>query len=174
MWTSSNEQVAVVDQNGNVTVVGYGRAIITVALGDIKGSCVIVATEPVEEEPTPETKLDNTKIYYGIVKNPNLASYSELTEDDITTSVEMGIINTSDLKEFEGGITITEPGDLVAILIPSSKFSAKIKEIDGSEHGFVDAVTGTNFHANGEIKLGDFYIFGVWSLTPGLLTIHVQ
>ena len=40
-WTSNNEQVATVDQNGTVTAVGEGIAEITVSLGGLTASCQI-------------------------------------------------------------------------------------------------------------------------------------
>ena len=42
-WTSSNEAVATVDQNGKITAVGDGTAVITAAIGDVKVSCTVTA-----------------------------------------------------------------------------------------------------------------------------------
>lgn len=42
-WTSSNDAVATVDQNGKITAVGDGSAIITAAIGDVKVSCTVTA-----------------------------------------------------------------------------------------------------------------------------------
>ena len=72
VWKSSNENVATVDQEGNVIVVGYGVAYITVTSGELKGTCVVKVPEPVipdepiipDEPDEPTSKLDNTKIYY--------------------------------------------------------------------------------------------------------------
>ena len=80
VWSSSNESVAIVDQEGNITVMGYGTAYITVASGNLKGTCVISVPKPEEpEEPVqpdepiipdePTNKLDNTKIYFGYIPN---------------------------------------------------------------------------------------------------------
>lgn len=41
VWQSSNEDVAKVDQNGNVTLVGEGSATITVISGELTGKCSI-------------------------------------------------------------------------------------------------------------------------------------
>jgi hypothetical protein len=41
VWQSSNEDVAKVDQNGNVTLVGEGSATITVTSGELVGKCSI-------------------------------------------------------------------------------------------------------------------------------------
>ena len=43
LWTSSNEAAATVDQNGKITAVGDGTAIITAAIGDVKVTCTVTA-----------------------------------------------------------------------------------------------------------------------------------
>ena len=40
-WTSSDESVAVVDENGNVTAIGSGTAVITASAGDVSASCTV-------------------------------------------------------------------------------------------------------------------------------------
>ena len=45
IWTSSDESVAVVDQQGNVMAVGSGSATITAAYGDLAVSCQVVSVE---------------------------------------------------------------------------------------------------------------------------------
>ena len=70
VWKSSNEKVALVDQNGGVTIVGYGTAVITVTSGESKGTCTITVPKPQEkpEEPEePTSKLDKTKLYSGYI-----------------------------------------------------------------------------------------------------------
>jgi hypothetical protein len=77
IWESSNPDVAIVDDEGNVTVVGWGTAKITVTSGELKGSCTITVKEPVVNPPVepdepvvpeePENKLDTTKMYYGYI-----------------------------------------------------------------------------------------------------------
>lgn len=51
VWTSSNEAVATVDQNGNVTAVGVGTCVITVTSADPsqKATCSITVTAAKEE-----------------------------------------------------------------------------------------------------------------------------
>lgn len=177
-WKSSNEKVALVDQNGGVTIVGYGTAVITVTSGKSKGTCIITVPKPQEkpEEPEePTTKLDKTKIYYGVVQNQLLTNFSELTEEDIINSTSNGNIQTVNLGVVDGAtLNVLEMGDLVVVLIPSNKYKATVVEIDGSEHSFIDSATGTDFHCNGEIKLGDFYIYGNWAFSPGQMKINVK
>lgn len=176
IWKSSNESVVKVDQNGLVTAVGYGTAYITVTSGNLKGTCVVSIPKPDEPEipDKPTSKLDNTKIYYGTIQAPSITSFNELTEDDVVRAVESGTLLTSNLGELETDITVQNQGDLVAILIPSNNYKAGIIEINGSKHEFTETVTGLNFCTNGDVKLGDFYVFGKWMFATGLLKIYVE
>ncbi|MCL2253795.1 MAG: Ig-like domain-containing protein [Lachnospiraceae bacterium] len=49
-WSSSDESVAKVDQNGVITGVGEGAAIITITSGDHSDSITIVVTKPVSRD----------------------------------------------------------------------------------------------------------------------------
>ena len=173
VWKSSNENVIRVDENGLVTVVGYGTAYITVTSGTLKGTCKVSIPKPVipEEPDEPTSKLDNTKIYYGTIQSPTFMSFNDMTEDDVANSMT---INTMAVSPSEKEINVHNEGDVVVVLIPSNKYTSGTIEIDGSKSAFKDNVTGTNFHSNGDIKLGDFYVFGQWMLVTGLLTIYVE
>ncbi len=52
-WSSSNPEAALVDENGVVTVVGEGSAVITVTtiVGELTASCVINGPEPIAAAP---------------------------------------------------------------------------------------------------------------------------
>lgn len=60
-FASSNEQVAIVSDAGNITAVGGGEAIITVTCGEIKAECKIVCTfdpvGPTTEPTVPEVTV---------------------------------------------------------------------------------------------------------------------
>lgn len=176
IWESSNENVIKVDENGLVTVVGYGNAYITVTSGTLKGTCKVSIPKPaIPEEPeepeVPTSKLDNTKIYYGTIQSPTFMSFNDMTEDDVISSTT---INTMSISPSEKEITVYNEGDVVVVLVPSNKYTSGTIEIDGSKVPFKDNVTGTNFHSNGDVKLGDFYVFGQWMLATGLLTVYVE
>ena len=50
VWQSSNENVAVVDQDGNITLVNEGTAIITVTSGKLTGRCTVKVVLSAEQE----------------------------------------------------------------------------------------------------------------------------
>ena len=174
-FKSSNSNVVKVTEDGTVTAVGYGTAIITVISGEYKGTCVIKIEKPQEVPEVPTSKLDNTKIYYGVIENPTFNSFPELTEDIVSQALEKGMLSTKTITAFENSITIKNAGDVTVILIPTSIYKGYIDDGSGSTKiPFKEIATGTNFYSNGEVKLGDFYIYGEWELTPGTTKIYVE
>lgn len=81
-WTSSNEKVATVDSNGNVTTVGYGTAIITAtANGDssITSKCKIAVPYTIKYVLNEGTNSsENPSAYYNeevVLQNPTREGY---------------------------------------------------------------------------------------------------
>lgn len=188
VYKSSNENVITVDQEGNVSVIGYGTAYITVTSGELKGTCVIKVPKPEEpdvpvipdepDEPVvpeePTNKLDNTKIYYGIIKEPEFMSFAEMTEDEILSAVATGTINTTAINTMNQVLSVSA-GDAVVVLIPTGIYKAYKDDGSGSNAvKFEDKSTGLNFHANGEFKLENHYVFGEFFIATGNLKIYVE
>lgn len=188
VYKSSDENVITVDQEGNVSVIGYGTAYITVTSGELKGTCIIKVAKPEEpdvpvipdepDEPEvpeePENKLDNTKIYYGIIKEPEFMSFAEMTEDEILSAVATGTINTTAINTMNQVLSVSA-GDAVVVLIPTGIYKAYKDDGSGSNAvKFEDKSTGLNFHANGEFKLENHYVFGEFFIATGNLKIYVE
>ncbi|MCD7757780.1 MAG: Ig-like domain-containing protein, partial [Clostridiales bacterium] len=55
-WSSDDENVATVKQNGLVTYVGEGKCVVTVSAGGLTAQCVVRCNAPAEEEEPEETQ----------------------------------------------------------------------------------------------------------------------
>ena len=177
VWKSSNENVVKVDQNGLITTVGYGTAYITVVSGKLKGTCVVAVPEPIipdepDEPDEPTSKLDSTKIYYGTIKSPDFMKYSDITEEDIVSAVQAGSLITAPIEELHTRINIETPGDAVVILIPTTKLKAVKQANKKPFQETLQNYEGTG--ANGNVKLGDFYVYGEILIVAGNLEVHVE
>ena len=60
VWTSSDESVATVREDGMVTAVAPGTATITVACGDMTVDCVVRCDWVAEQKPAPDTSAPST------------------------------------------------------------------------------------------------------------------
>ena len=112
-FASSNEQVAIVSDAGNITAIGGGEAVITVTCGEIKAECTIVCTfdpvgpttQPTEPEVTvPEgfvLKLTTTEFTMSETYPNPVKIYREtngVKATDITWTVDNPEIATVDEK----------------------------------------------------------------------------
>ena len=70
MWSSSNEEVAAVE-NGEVTAVGHGTAVITATAGGVSGSCTVTVNAP-------------TSVWDGTVPSAQPESYAVDADGNVT------------------------------------------------------------------------------------------
>ena len=66
-FLSSDESVAVIDENGVITAIGEGNAVITVFCGEVSAECTVncvVETEPVTTEANPTLLLNRKEITF--------------------------------------------------------------------------------------------------------------
>lgn len=122
-----------------------------------------------------KSMIDSTKMYYGTIVSPKFKSFSELTEADVNAAIKAGTLKESSVKAMQTTVNIKNEGDAVVILIPSTKYKAYKDDGSGSNKiPFNEVNSGSNFHANGEVKLGKFSVFGEWYIVPGNLVIYVE
>ena len=76
VWSSSNESVATVDQNGLVVAIGEGDAVITAAANGKQDTCDITVVAEGEEDVPPSDEM-TVRIYFFI-------DYNNVDEDDKT------------------------------------------------------------------------------------------
>lgn len=111
IWSSTNEDVATVDSNGNVSFAGFGTGYIiaTTSDGNKKASCFfyITDTKPHEIFITSEDK-ENENYYVGIGKNLQLKSVvypAEALNKDVTYTTENEEIATVDANGLVHGVS---------------------------------------------------------------------
>lgn len=142
---------------------------------------VVSGYESIETEPgiwevsKIESKLDTTKIYYGVINNGEglYTSFDDITEDMIVEGINQGKINniSSGVQELIIPISMA---DIAVILIPTDKYKA-YKDNLGTKSPFNEVNTGLNFHANGK-QFGNFFMFGEWftSVDGANLKVYVE
>ncbi|MDD6395233.1 MAG: leucine-rich repeat protein [Firmicutes bacterium] len=87
-WSSTDENVAVVDENGMVSAVGIGTCIINCKIdGELISKCQVTVRQPAESA---EILADKTDIYIGDV----LVLRAKLTPENTTDKVEWSSDNT--------------------------------------------------------------------------------
>ncbi len=122
-----------------------------------------------------KSMIDEGKIYYGTIQSPNFQSYSELTEAEVNRAIKEGTLKEANVEPNELVVNINNEGDAVVVLIPNSLYKAYKDDGSGSNKiPFNEVNTGTGFHANGETKLGSFYVYGEWMIVTGMLRIYVE
>ncbi len=84
-WASSNEKVATVDENGNVTAVGVGTATITAKVGLATTTCTVTVTE--EAIPVESVSLDKDTLELIVGGQPEKLSATILPENATDKSV---------------------------------------------------------------------------------------
>ena len=142
---------------------------------------VVSGYESIETEPgiwkvsKIESKLDATKIYYGVINNGEglYTSFDDITEDMIVEGINQGKINNipSGVQELTIPISMA---DIAVILIPTDNYKA-YKDNLGTKSPFNEVNSGLNFHANGK-QFGDFFMFGEWftSVDGANLKVYVE
>lgn len=117
-WTSSDEEIAVIDDNGKLTVIGTGTTIITVTNGLLTDSIIVIGIE--KENPTGEDETVTEPMLPIFVPDSN----GELVPENPTRKEEQG--NPAG-KE-------TKPAETEAVTEPPSKE-------EHVTHGTTDAET---------------------------------
>lgn len=114
-WTSNNEEIATVDQNGKVTAVGAGTTTITAMLEGKETTCRVTVKVPLESISMSETKKTVNKgdsFKLDITKNP--------TDTTVTGDVKW----TSDNKKVA---TVDKDGNVTAVGAGTATITARLE-----------------------------------------------
>ncbi len=112
-WESSDEKVATVDENGKVTAVGGGKAVITVKAGDKSATCEVTVTVPVTS-----VTLDKNEL--SLEKGESAVLTASVDPDDATDKTVTW--ESSDEKV----ATVDENGKVTAVAAGTADITAKV------------------------------------------------
>ncbi len=137
-WESSDPAVATVDQDGNVTAVGPGTAVISATAGGVRAECVVTVSEPFV--PVPDTYEIEVVPSSGGSIVPSLTNASAGSTVRVTVTPDEGyeLVYITVDGERIGGTSFTMPGHAVEV-------SAVFAEI-GAELPFLDVSSGAWYY----------------------------
>lgn len=87
-WSSSDESIITVDDNGKVTAIGVGSAKVTALVGTLKAECVVTVDAPLQEIVPASSSLE-------LIKNQTAKINYSLNPSDTTDSKEV-VFSSSD------------------------------------------------------------------------------
>ena len=151
-WTSSNEEVATVDENGVVTAVALGSATITAKVGDVEDTHTIKVYPSNAKEITIAEAVEickytgsaDTPFYYTATGTIKRIDYSyDADYDDITLTITDG---THEVKCYylKGGKDLN-PGDTIRVTGPLCLYGGNTNEFNkGSTYVKLTTVNDIN------------------------------
>lgn len=150
-WSSDNEKIATVDENGVVTAIGKGTCKITASVGDAKASCTVTVDY--------DYYLSDTDISLKVDAAKTLTIYSKATDE--LTEIEAEFYSTNeDVAEVNkrGIVSANAPGE--------AEIHAMIGDCDMVCTVTVETVRG-DVNADGELTVADLVMMQKWLLnTP--------
>ena len=162
VWTSSNPAVATVDENGLVSALTLGEAVITVTVGGVSASCTVTVTEtniPHEIE----LSLDEISVFEGKTSEEITVGVSydgELVEGDFsyTWTIVEGGDDIVEINPSENGqsatFTALKPGTVSVEIytIARGYEAAKVVEVTVKENTYSLGISHKNI-----VTVGDGY-----------------
>ncbi len=157
VWTSSDESVATVDQNGVVTAVAPGSAVITASAGGKSDSCEVTVQQKPIEITGVEFEKDNVSIEVGSSDNLTVTITPEGAGDDIDrvfTSSDESIVTVDE----DGKITGIAPGTAtITVTIGDFTATCTITVTEKQSGNPDDSSSGSGSNGSGgSTQTGDF------------------
>ena len=126
-WTSSNSKVATVSQDGLVTALGSGEAVITAQIGSKKDTCIVKVVKPIESAAITDNKgdvLETLKMQEGdTMKVKGSVTPKDATGADV---MEWSVSEGTDIISFD-----PETGVVTALKEGTAKLTLKVgKDVD--------------------------------------------
>lgn len=160
-WSSDNPSVATVDQNGQVTAVNAGNAVITASAGDVSATCEVSVFIPVTSVTLSSTELTL------LVGETAVLEATVLPEDATDKNVTWWS-SYPDVATVEGGrITALGFGQTVVVAQAGGQSaSCSVTVLADSPSGVIAHYYGGDVSASGDfVEPGSRLIFGVTNLS---------
>ena len=142
-WSSADEKIATVDENGKVTATGAGETVITAKAGDLEATCSVIVKVPVESITLDKTsltlKVGATAVLTATVKP------DDATDKTVTWSSSDNSVATVDKT---GKVTGVKEGK--AIITAKAGDKSATCEVTVSNYEFSITPTGADVSGNGD------------------------
>lgn len=182
-WSSSNTNVAAVDQNGLVTSVAWGSATITATSGGKSGTCSVLVAEATLTEIsaiyTPSgtvyesDSLDSLKSRLVVTAHWSNGTTSEVASADYTLSGTL-TMGTSTVTVSYGGMTTTFDVTVIGLTGITATYtqSGTVYDTDTLDSLKSDLVVTANYSDGTSTTVTDYTLSG--TLTEGTSTVTVS
>ena len=166
-WSCDNPSVATVDQNGHVTAVNAGNAVITASAGDVSATCEVSVFIPVTS-----VMLSSTDLTL-LVGETAVLEASVLPEDATDKNVTWWS-SYPDVATVEGGM-VTAVGFGQAVIVAQvgdQSASCTVTVLTDSPSGVIAHYYGGDVSASGDfIEPGSRLVFGVTNLSAESINV---
>jgi len=170
-WTSSDESVATVDQNGKITAVGDGTAIITAAIGDVKVQCTVTSekynTAPSVVSGTPSWN----KLMAGQKTNLDVSKwFTDKEQTNLTFTAEIKKATAANFSQSYDYSTVAGPqvsvnGNNISVTVPDSGiYMLYVTASDGKLTTTHQCQLTVVTNSSGVIKLNDGVTASVYNV----------
>ena len=166
-WSSDNPSVVTVDQNGEVTAVNAGNAVITASAGDVSATCEVSVFIPVTSITLSSTDLT-------LLVGQTAVLEATVLPDDATDKNVTWWSSYPDVATVEGGrITALGFGQTVVVAQAGGQSaSCSVTVLADSPSGVIAHYYGGDVSASGDfIEPGSRLIFGVTNLSAESINV---
>lgn len=159
-WKSSDESVATVDENGNVTAVGTGVTSVTVSADGVSAECVV-------EVLTKATELNVTNSTLEITKDKGTLqlNVSALPANASNTTYTFSVEESDRAEDAKGLATVSSTGLLAAVRDGVVKVTIKNNDLPGKAGTAIEEVVYVTISNQGSYEKENKPVFTATSFT---------
>lgn len=136
-WSSSNESVATVTQDGAVTAVAPGTATITAVTDQMKGDCIVrcrweeqaETAKPDGSGSAPSAKVDLAAFYTSVTGTYEFSNFLELADKEMTDAFYPGLTDIATEQCLVYAMMSMNNGEFALIQVSDSKDVDAVKSI---------------------------------------------